>query len=92
MNNPKEIHARGIDQWSYWHRLKFGLKLLIGARIHYHFCNAVQTGSLGDLEHVNSTANIVAAIGEPDQEETHKLDPYTHRATTQIKVTNVVKL
>lgn len=95
MKRPWECHVRGQEDFTYWVRFQMGMKLIFGARVHYHFCNIFSLSFLSDqsfsgIEHLKSHANIVICMGEPPLTETHKLDPKTHGELTQIKVIKTV--
>ena len=95
VRHPFECHVRGKDAYTFFERAWLGIKLIFGARIHYHFCNTLKVSLLSDksfngMEHLASFASLVICVGEPVLADAEKLDPETHRAVTQIKVTKIL--
>ena len=95
--HPFQCHIRGMDDYTWTQRALLGLKLIFGARIHYHFCNIFALSFFADqtfngIQHLKSHSNIVICTGVPELGDAEKLDPETHAEVTQIKVVKIDRL
>jgi len=85
LKEPIVLHVEGIDKWSYWTRLYWGIMLIFGMKIRYYFCNSLRA-SFNDteekeflgLEYIGSTATLAIGDSEETKAEIEKLDPVTH--------------
>ena len=88
---PITVHTKGAAKWGYWESFCAGIKLILGAKLRYSICVAIQPrldldNELLGLDHAGTHGIIVIDMGGAETVDAEAVDPITH-----IKVINNTK-